>query len=127
VADLLRSARALIMTSIEEFGLVAVESQAAGRPVIARRGGGALETIIDGVTGRFWSGGADELAQAVLEFDDAAVDPAACVRNADRFDTARFRAGMTAEIARARATRERLPDGERHPRMYMRRVRRAPH
>ncbi len=48
VAELLRSARALVMTSIEEFGLVAVESQAAGRPVIARRGGGALETILDG-------------------------------------------------------------------------------
>jgi glycosyltransferase involved in cell wall biosynthesis len=108
VAELLQGARALIMTAVEEFGLAAVEAQAAGRPVIARRGGGALETIVDGVTGRFWSGGADELAEAVLEFDDAAVDPVACTRNAARFDTARFRAGMTAEVARARASRARL-------------------
>jgi glycosyltransferase involved in cell wall biosynthesis len=116
VADVLRSARALIMTAIEEFGIVAVESQAAGRPVIARRGGGALETIVEGMTGCFWTGGADELAQAVLEFDDAAVDPTACTRNAARFDGARFRAGMTAEIARARSSRARLFGSERHPR-----------
>ena len=44
----LQGARALIVTSVEEFGIAAVESQAAGRPVIARRGGGALETIVDG-------------------------------------------------------------------------------
>ena len=68
-------ARALILTSIEEFGIAAVESQASGRPVIARRGGGALETVVDGVTGCFWAGGPSELAQAVLDFDDAAIDP----------------------------------------------------
>ncbi len=125
VAEVLRSARALILTSIEEFGLVAVESQAAGRPVIARHGGGALETIVDGVTGRFWSGGPDELAQAIVEFDDAAVDTVACVRNAARFDTARFRAGMTAEIARARTSRGRPPEVERRLTPHGRRVRRA--
>ena len=56
VAEIVSGARALVMTSVEEFGIAAVESQAAGRPVIARRGGGALETVIDGVTGCFWSG-----------------------------------------------------------------------
>jgi glycosyltransferase involved in cell wall biosynthesis len=113
------------MTSIEEFGIAAVESQAAGRPVIARRGGGALETIVDGVTGCFWSGGPDELAQAVVEFDTAAVDPEAWTRNAARFDRTRFRAGMTAEIARARSSRSRLFDSERHPLASTRLVRRA--
>ena len=54
------------MTSVEEFGIAAVEAQAAGRPVIAIRAGGALETVVDGVTGCFWSGGPDELAAAVL-------------------------------------------------------------
>lgn len=101
VADILRGARALVMTSIEEFGIAAVESQAAGRPVIARRGGGALETVLDGVTGCFWSGDADQLLQAVLEFDDAAIDPAACVTNAARFDAATFRAGVHDQIAAA--------------------------
>jgi glycosyltransferase involved in cell wall biosynthesis len=101
VAGLVGSARALIMTAVEEFGIVAVESQAAGRPVIACRGGGALETILDGVTGCFWSGGPEELARAVLDFDDEAVDPAACVANAARFDTRQFTAGMLAEVQAA--------------------------
>src|SRR4051794_26879505 len=42
---LLASTRALIVTAVEEFGIAAVEAQAAGRPVISVRGGGALETI----------------------------------------------------------------------------------
>ncbi|HEY6398366.1 MAG TPA: glycosyltransferase, partial [Solirubrobacteraceae bacterium] len=82
VAEILRSARALIVTAVEEFGIASVEAQAAGRPVIARRGGGSLETVIDGATGCYWSGGPDELAKAILQFDDDAVDPQTCVRNA---------------------------------------------
>jgi glycosyltransferase involved in cell wall biosynthesis len=101
VAEILAGARALVMTSVEEFGIVSVESQAAGRPVIARRGGGALETIVDGVTGCFWSGGSEELARAILAFDDEAVDPQVCVENADRFDARHFAAGMRAEVQAA--------------------------
>jgi glycosyltransferase involved in cell wall biosynthesis len=97
VAEVLQSARALIVTAVEEFGLVAVESQAAGRPVIARRGGGSLETVVDGVTGSFWSGGPEELAKVVLRFDDGAVDPAACTRNAARFEVDRFRSELVAD------------------------------
>jgi glycosyltransferase involved in cell wall biosynthesis len=124
VAEILRGARALIMTSIEEFGIAAVESQAAGRPVIARRGGGALETVIDGVSGCFWSGGATELARAVLEFDDAAIDSGACVRNAARFDAATFRGGIRDQVADASASAVR-PQVERQPLMATRLLRRA--
>jgi glycosyltransferase involved in cell wall biosynthesis len=98
VAEVLRGARALIMTAVEEFGIVSVEAQAAGRPVIARRGGGALETVADGLTGRFWTGGPDDLAEAVLGFDPDAVDPQACVANAARFDSGVFRRRMLAEM-----------------------------
>ncbi len=101
VARLLQRARALVMTAVEEFGIVAVESQAAGRPVIARRGGGALETIVEGVTGCLWSGGPRELARAVLEFDDGAIDPQACVGNAARFTAAVFRRRMMSEVEAA--------------------------
>ena len=101
VAQLLQGARALVMTAVEEFGIVAVESQAAGRPVIARRGGGALETIVEGVTGSLWSGGPRELARAVLEFDDGAIDPQACVGNAARFTAAVFRRRMMSEVEAA--------------------------
>jgi len=111
-AQVMQSARALVMTSIEEFGIAAVESQAAGRPVIARHGGGALETVIEHVTGCFWSGGPAELARAVLEFDDAAIDPAACVASAARFDVSTFRAGIREQVAAAAASvdaRARVP------------------
>jgi glycosyltransferase involved in cell wall biosynthesis len=103
VAEVMRSARALIVTSVEEFGIAAVESQAAGRPVIARSAGGALETVLEGVTGRFWSGGPEELARAVSEFDEAAIDPQACVANASRFDTGTFERGLLAAVDAALA------------------------
>jgi glycosyltransferase involved in cell wall biosynthesis len=125
VAEVLQGARALVLTSVEEFGIAAVESQAAGRPVIARRGGGALETIIDGVTGCFWAGGPAELAAAVLEFNDAAIDPHECTRNATRFDGASFRRGILAEVEAARATGSRPAAGERQPLASTRLVRRA--
>ena len=125
VAEVLRGARALIVTAVEEFGIAAVEAQASGRPVIARRGGGALETIVEGETGCWWTGGADELARAVLEFDALAVDPTACIANARRFDISAFRAGMLAEIERATAAGARPAQGDRQPLAATRLVRRA--
>src|SRR5215203_1607037 len=50
VERLLQGTRALIVTATEEFGIAAVEAQAAGRPVISVAAGGALETVVDGVT-----------------------------------------------------------------------------
>ena len=98
---LMASARALVVTSIEEFGIAAVEVQAAGRPVIGRAGGGLLETVIEGETGYLWDGAADELAAAVAGFDPMAVDPALCVENARRFDSSAFRAAFPREVAAA--------------------------
>jgi glycosyltransferase involved in cell wall biosynthesis len=112
VARTLQGARALVVTAVEEFGIAAVESQAAGRPVIARAGGGALETLVEGVTGSFWSGGPAELAAAVVDFDDAIIDPEACVLHAARFDTRAFADGMRREVAIALGTRIDPLDGE---------------
>jgi glycosyltransferase involved in cell wall biosynthesis len=125
VAQVLGAARALVQTSVEEFGIAAVESQAAGRPVIARGGGGALETIEDGTTGCFWNGGAEELASAVLAFDDAAVDPQACVRNAARFDIPTFRRRILAEVDAALLAEARPGGSERQPLASTRLLRRA--
>ena len=125
VAEILQHSRALILTSIEEFGIAAVESQAAGRPVIARRGGGALETVIDGVTGCFWSGGPAELAATVLRFDDAAIDPRDCTQNAARFDATSFRRGVLDEVDAAFTKGSRPAPGERQPLPSTRLVRRA--
>jgi glycosyltransferase involved in cell wall biosynthesis len=125
VAEIMRGARALVVTSVEEFGIAAVESQAAGRPVIARRGGGALETVIDGVTGCFWSGGPTELASAVRAFDDAAVDPDACIRSAARFDAASFQRGVKSEIDAAYEVGTRHTTNWRQPLPSTRFVKRA--
>src|SRR3954452_13748186 len=64
VADLLRSAQALVVTAEEEFGIAAVESLASGRPVIAVRAGGVLETVTAGATGAFYDDGDDPQALA---------------------------------------------------------------
>jgi glycosyltransferase involved in cell wall biosynthesis len=100
-ARLLAGCRAFLLTGVEEFGIAAVEAQAAGRPVIARRGGGALETVVDGVTGCYWSGGVTELAEAVSSFDAEAVDPMRCVENARRFDPETFRRALGREAQAA--------------------------
>jgi glycosyltransferase involved in cell wall biosynthesis len=130
VTEALRGARALILTSVEEFGIAAVESQAAGRPVIAKRGGGALETVVEGVTGCFWTGGAADLASTVLAFDDGAVDPLACVEKAKRFDARNFRRRMFAEIAAAQqrdAGPSKRGGPPRVPSRIVKRVGRDPH
>ena len=100
-ARLLGSSRALVVTGMEEFGIAAVESQAAGRPAIAPSRGGALETVRDGVTGRLWDGGVDELIEAVQGFDTEAVDSDACVENALRFDRSVFHKAFPREVERA--------------------------
>jgi glycosyltransferase involved in cell wall biosynthesis len=100
-ARLLATSQALVVTAPEEFGIAAVEAQAAGRPVIARAAGGLLENVLDGVTGCLWEGGADELAEAVRRFDTRSIDPDACIENARRFDAAVFREAFPREVEAA--------------------------
>jgi glycosyltransferase involved in cell wall biosynthesis len=91
VADLMRSARALVVTAAEEFGIAAVESLASGRPVIALGSGGVLETVRAGETGVYYEPGDPvALAKAVANFDPLGVDSAACVAAARRFALPRF-------------------------------------
>jgi len=101
----LATARAVVVTSVEEFGIAAVEAQAAGRPVLAVGAGGALETVVDGVTGRLWGGGVEGLVDAVTTFDPLAVDPRACVENARRFDRAVFREAFPRQVEIASSAR----------------------
>jgi glycosyltransferase involved in cell wall biosynthesis len=98
VAQLLSGCRALVVTAKEEFGIAAVEAQAAGRPVIGLAAGGLIETVREGVTGTLWDGGPDDLAAAVLRFDEQAIDPGDCVDNARRFSVERFRQALTREV-----------------------------
>ena len=73
VARLLGKARALVCAAEEDFGIAIVEAQASGCPVIAYRGGGALETVIEGETGLFFAEqSAASLCEAVQHFEDIA-------------------------------------------------------
>ena len=117
-AELLERAPALVITATEEFGIAAVEAQAAGRPVIALAEGGVRETVLEGETGLFYEeASSDALAEVVARFDPAAFDPQACRANAERFDVGHFRHGLHAVIADACAD-ERPPreDRRRAPR-----------
>jgi len=116
-ATLLARARALVVTATEEFGIAAVEAQAAGRPVIALREGGARETVIEGVTGAFFEEPTVEsLVEAVRGFDADAIDPSACTRNAARYDVRVFERGMREIVVEALAD-ERTPREERRRRV----------
>ncbi len=104
VARLVATARAMIVTATEEFGIAAVEAQAAGRPVIALDEGGVTESIIAGETGTFYeSADPGAIAEAVRAFDPLAVDPAACVANARRFSSAVFAESIRAVVDEALA------------------------
>jgi glycosyltransferase involved in cell wall biosynthesis len=96
--EVLKGARAFLFAAEEDFGIAPVEAQAAGVPVIAYGRGGATETIrgLDDrdPTGVFFDAQTpDAIAEAVLRFEarEAAFDPAACRRNAERFSDQRFR------------------------------------
>jgi glycosyltransferase involved in cell wall biosynthesis len=99
---LLSGARALLFPGEEDFGIVPVEAQAAGVPVIAYGVGGAGETVLDGRTGvLFVEQSAEGLAAAIERFDDLELDSDAARQNARRFGRERFRTEMADAIDRA--------------------------
>ncbi len=102
--QLYTSARAVLVPSMEEFGITAVEAQASGRPVIAAAAGGALETVLDGTTGRLVPlDDVEAFRAAIGELDQLGFDPADAVRNAARFSVEAFRLGLDRQVAQALA------------------------
>jgi len=104
VNALLGDARAAILPGEEDFGLVPVEAAAAGRPTIAYRGGGALETILEGETGAFFDDATPQsLADALETFDPTLYDPRRLRAHAETFAPARFVARLKEIVATTRA------------------------
>lgn len=94
LADYMQRAKAFVFAANEDFGIVPVEAQACGTPVIAYGRGGVTETVMDGETGiLFHEQTADSLIDAVKKFQRtaSAFDPAAMRRNAERFSKDRFK------------------------------------
>jgi glycosyltransferase involved in cell wall biosynthesis len=97
--DLMARCRAFIFPGLEDFGIAPVQAQAAGRPVIAFKGGGALDTVIPGVTGEFFETQTVEALIEVLQTFDATRYNSAAIRDhALQFDVGVFRAKINAFV-----------------------------
>ncbi|HEY4507102.1 MAG TPA: glycosyltransferase [Candidatus Paceibacterota bacterium] len=90
--EIYAQAQALIFPQEEDFGIVPLEAMASGRPVIAYRGGGALETIEEGKTGIFFDDQTEiALAQALGEYYRIDWNPKAIRQHALKFDKEVFK------------------------------------
>jgi glycosyltransferase involved in cell wall biosynthesis len=91
LAGLLSSSRALLFPGEEDFGIVPVEAQAAGLPVVGYAGGGVRDSVVDAVTGVLYDeGGLDGLTAAIERFETLALAEADVRANAVRFGPERF-------------------------------------
>jgi len=99
IAALVGEARAVIVPGEEDFGLVPLEAAAAGRPAIALRSGGALETIDEGVTGVFFDEpNAESLAAILRAFEPERFDAQRLRGHAEQFAPPMFIARLRALV-----------------------------
>lgn len=99
VRTLYQRATAVLLPGEEDFGIVPLEAQACGRPVVALGRGGALETIVDRVTGVLVDDPSPAaFAEGIRAARGLSVDPDALHAHADRFSRDRFKTDMAAHI-----------------------------
>lgn len=96
IPHLLAGARALIFPGEEDFGVVPVEAQAAGTPVIARGVGGVLDTVRDGETGVLYEDAAvDGLIAAIRRFEGLSFDEKVLRSHARKYGHGSFQESFT--------------------------------
>lgn len=104
IRDLYRRCRFLVFPGEEDFGIVPLEAQACGKPVLAYGKGGLLETVLEDRTGVFFGEQTPEaLADAAARAEGLAWDAAAIRTHAETFGVPRFLEGMRTEIGRLMA------------------------
>jgi glycosyltransferase involved in cell wall biosynthesis len=102
LVELYAHARALVLPNVEEFGIAAVEAQAAGRPVIAAAAGGALETVQEGVTGQLVPpDDGTALKRTLSSFDPDDFDAGMIREHAEHFSAESFRERFSREVRHA--------------------------
>lgn len=85
-------AEAFIFPNEEDFGIVAVEAQAAGTPVVAYRAGGSLDTVLEGITGEFFDEpNSTSIAKVLKDFNYKIYNRQAILKNAQKFSEENFR------------------------------------
>lgn len=95
----LQKAKAFVYAAQEDFGILTVEAQACGTPVIAYGRGGSTETVIDGITGiLFPSQTVEGLCWGVDQFERQTFDSTTIRANAERFSIERFRKSFSSFI-----------------------------
>jgi glycosyltransferase involved in cell wall biosynthesis len=112
IEELYATARALVFPGLEDFGITPVEAMAAGLPVVAYAGGGALETVVDGESGLwFHEPSAKALAAAIeqIEAGCVAFDEARVRLRGHAFARDRFQQKMLREIRMAWVAAGRSP------------------
>ena len=91
IRDLYRRCQAALMPGVEDFGMVPVEAQACGRPVVALAEGGAVESVVDGTTGVLVQDPSVEaFADGLRRVSSSIFDSGAIRRHAESFGKARF-------------------------------------
>jgi glycosyltransferase involved in cell wall biosynthesis len=92
LTDLYANCTGFLTTAIDEdFGITPLEAMASGKPVVATREGGYMETVVDGYTGIMVGPNADEIVEAV---GTLSIEPAMykeeCIKQAAKFDYSKF-------------------------------------
>ena len=96
----MQRAKACIFAAKEDFGIMCVEAQACGTPVLALNEGGYRETVIPGLTGYLFDGQTEEgVLQAIRKFEEQPLNDHAAIRKAaERFSSAAFREGLRKHV-----------------------------
>ena len=101
VAEEMRHCRAFVFPGEEDFGITPVEVMGRGRPVVAYKAGGALDTVVEGLCGTFFDEPTPEsLAEAIQRIEEMTFDSEKIVAHARRFEESHFCEALRQELER---------------------------